>query len=69
MQIIIALAFGLTIAAITEIIQLNVPGRSGEFTDVLIDYGGYVFGFSIIFLILFLIIKSKHKKSAKPDNQ
>ena len=69
LQIIIALAFGLTIAAITEIIQLNVPGRSGEFTDVLIDYGGYVFGFLIIFLILFLVIKSKNKKSAKPNNQ
>ena len=63
LQIIIALAFGLTIAAITEVIQLNVPGRSGEFTDVLIDYGGYVFGFSIIFLILFLVIKSKNKKA------
>ena len=69
LQIIIALAFGLTIAIVTEIIQLNVPGRSGEFTDVLIDYGGYVFGFLIIFLILFLVIKSKNKKSAKPDNQ
>ncbi|MBO7573861.1 MAG: VanZ family protein [Bacilli bacterium] len=63
LQIIIALAFGLTIAVITEVIQLNVPGRSGEFTDVLIDYGGYVFGFSIIFLILFLVIKSKNKKA------
>ena len=69
LQIIIALAFGLMIAMITEIIQLNVPGRSGEFTDVLIDYGGYVLGFSIIFLILFLVIKSKNKKSANPDNQ
>ena len=62
LQIIIALAFGLTIAAITEIIQLNVPGRSGEFTDVLIDYGGYLFGFSIVFLILFLIIRTQNKK-------
>lgn len=62
LQIIIALAFGLAIAAITEIIQLNVPGRSGEFTDVLIDYGGYLFGFSIVFLILFLIIRAQNKK-------
>ena len=68
LQIIMALAFGLTIAIITEIIQLNVPGRSGELRDVLIDYSGYILGFSIIFLILFLIIKSKNKKSAKPNN-
>ena len=68
LQIIMASAFGLTIAIITEIIQLNVPGRSGEFTDVLIDYGGYILGFLIIFLILFLIIKSQNKKSASQEN-
>ena len=67
LQIIIALVFGLMIAIVTEIIQLNVPGRSGEFTDVLIDYGGYVLGFSIIFFILFLVIRFKNKKSAKPE--
>lgn len=65
LQIIIALAFGLTIAIVTEIIQLNVPGRSGEFTDVLIDYGGYVLGFAIILLILFLVIRSNNKKALK----
>ena len=67
LQIIIALAFGLMIAMITEVIQLNVPGRSGEFTDVLIDCGGYVLGFSIIFFILFLVIRFKNKKSVKPE--
>lgn len=68
LQIIMALAFGLTIAIIAEIIQLNVPGRSGEFTDVLIDYSGFILGFLIIFLILFFIIKSKNKKSASQEN-
>ena len=62
LQTIMALAFGLTIAIITEIIQLNVLGRSGEFTDVLIDYGGYAFGFSIVFIILFLTMKRQNKK-------
>ena len=64
LQIIIALAFGLTIAIVTEIIQLNVPGRSGEFTDVLIDYSGYLLGFLIIFLILFFIIKKQKRHQA-----
>ena len=62
LQIITALAFGLTIAILTEVIQLNVDGRSGEFTDVLIDYGGYILGFSIIFLILFLLIRRQNEK-------
>lgn len=65
--IIIALAFGLAIGGITEGIQLSVPGRSGEFTDVLIDFGGYLLGFLIILLILFLIIRSINKKSTKPE--
>lgn len=62
LTVIIGLAFGLTIAITTEIIQLNVPGRSGEFTDVLIDFSGYLLGALIIGLILFLVIKHLRKK-------
>ena len=61
--IIISLAFGLSMGILTELIQLNVPGRSGQFTDVLIDFGGYLLGFSIILLILFLIIRKQNKKA------
>ena len=57
-----ALEFGLLIALITETIQLNVAGRSGELRDVLIDYGGYFLGFSIIFFILLPISIKKYKK-------
>ena len=60
--IVIALAFGLMMGIITELIQLNVPGRSGEFKDVLIDFSGYVLGFLIILSILFLIIRKQNKK-------
>ena len=60
--IIISLGFGLFMGSLTEIIQLNVPGRSGQFTDVLIDFGGYLLGFLIILLILFLIIRKQNKK-------
>lgn len=61
MLIIMALGFGLFMGTLTEIIQLNVPGRSGELTDVLIDFSGYLLGFSIVFLILFLIIRKNQK--------
>ena len=62
LNVIIGLSFGLLIATLTEIIQLNVEGRSGEFTDVLIDFSGYLVGALIVGLILFLIlIKQKCK--------
>lgn len=63
--IIIAVAFGLLMGLVTETIQLYVPGRSGEITDVLIDFGGYLLGFLIILLILFLIIKHIRKEEKK----
>lgn len=63
--IIIALAFGLLMGLITETIQLFVPGRSGEITDVLIDFSGYLLGFLIILLILSLIIRHIYKQEKK----
>lgn len=60
----IGLAFGLSIGILTEVIQLNVPGRSGEFTDVLIDFSGYLLGALIISFILFIIFINKNKKSS-----
>ena len=60
--IVISLSFGLAMGVLTETIQLSVPGRSGEFKDVLIDFSGYVLGFLIILLILFLIIRHQNKK-------
>lgn len=62
LNVIIGLSFGLMIATITEIIQLNVPGRSGEFTDVLIDFSGYLVGALIVGLILFLILRRQKCK-------
>ena len=66
----IALSSGLLLALLTETIQLYVPGRSGELTDVLIDFGGYLLGFSVIFLILFFIILhiEKQIKNVSKEN-
>ena len=63
LNVIIGLVFGLIIAATTEIIQLSVPGRSGEFTDVMIDFSGYILGALIVGLILFLVFKKMRKKA------
>jgi len=63
LNVIIGLSFGLLIAITTEVIQLSVPGRSGEFTDVLIDFSGYLLGALIVGLILFLILRKKNKKA------
>ena len=60
----IGVTFGLSIGILTEVIQLNVPGRSGEFTDVLIDFSGYLLGALIISFILFIIFINKNKKSS-----
>ena len=67
--IIISFVFGFIIASITEIIQLSVPGRSGEFTDVLIDSGGYLLGLGIASLILLLILKNKQNARENTNNQ
>ena len=40
-----------------EIHQLFVPGRSGMFTDVLIDTGGAVTGMLVSMLLMFIIGK------------
>lgn len=58
---IISFILGFSLAATTEIIQLNVPGRSGEFTDILIDSSGYLLGLGVVALIVFLTLRYKRK--------
>ena len=55
---------GLFFAFLSEFIQLFVPGRSGEITDVLIDFSGYCIGLLIIVLITYI----KEKKSSSMEN-
>ena len=43
-----ALVIGLITAIIDETIQMFVPGRSGQVTDVLLDWAGCWFGISIV---------------------
>lgn len=52
---------GLFAAVIDEAIQLNVPGRAGMITDVLLDFSGVLTGITVMFVIL-TIYKAIRKK-------
>ena len=58
----IILGFG--IAALTEIIQLYVPGRYGALSDVLLDFSGFILSagiISIVFIIKEIVIFIRKK--------
>ena len=57
-ELLMTFGFGITLAAITEIVQIGVDGRAGTFADVGIDTLGYFIGVFLVFLIL-LIRKSR----------
>jgi len=62
--IIIVLSKGFLLACLTETIQFFIPGRAGMFTDILIDFSGYLLFSIIVFLIYYLIIKKKREKKS-----
>ncbi len=53
------LFFGLATAVCDETIQLGVAGRSGQITDVLLDFSGVVFGAAVMLLFFTIYIKIK----------
>lgn len=58
----LAFCAGTVYAASDEIHQLFVPGRSGLFTDVLIDSSGALAGAIFVFIIYSVYEKSRIKK-------
>lgn len=65
-----ALIFGFLYASSDEIHQLFVPGRTGQFRDVMIDTCGVAFGIIIAILIRKIYLKHKQKKQDnKQDKQ
>lgn len=58
----ITLGIGALIAAISEIIQYFVPQRKAAFSDVALDFVGYLLGFVIALIILYLYQRHKSKK-------
>lgn len=61
--IVFSLTIGLTIASVSECIQLITPDRAFAFTDILIDFSGYLLFTILIFFILYLINKVKSHRS------
>ena len=60
---------GLLVASLSEVIQLLVPGRSGEIIDVLIDFVGYLAATIVMFLIIFIIKLIKKKRAKSPQKE
>ena len=63
--IIISCISGLFLAILTEFIQIFVPGRSGQISDVAIDFLGYL----LVLLIIGLIVYIRMKKSSTLKNE
>ena len=63
-KILISMAIGLLYSVTDEFHQLFVEGRSGEITDVLIDFGGVVLGTVFVLMIykIFVCVKKKNLK-------
>lgn len=57
----VGLGFGFSIATISEIIQLIIPGRAGMVTDILIDFAGFTVFFLFVFFIFFGTYHHKNK--------
>ena len=61
-KIVSSIIFGILYATSDEIHQSFIPGRSAEFTDVLIDTTGIIFGICIIFIICNWFDKRRESK-------
>ena len=56
-----ALGLGAAQAVLDEVHQSFVPGRSAEFRDVCIDFGGVLLGASVLLFILWLIQRKRKR--------
>lgn len=63
--IFIKLFFTIFTAVIDETIQLNISGRSGQVTDVLLDFSGAVTGIIISTLLILIYLLYKKRKEMK----
>lgn len=60
--IIVTFIHGLLLASITELIQLFSEGRNGTFTDIIIDYAGYICGVGIMIVIYIIFLNKRNNK-------
>lgn len=64
-HILFPLLIGFLVAAADETIQLFIPGRSGEFSDVLLDTAGATAAILIVYAAVGLYRVRKKKKAGK----
>ena len=64
--LLLTLVSGFFLAGLSELIQVYVPGRTGAWLDVGIDYLGYVVG-TIIMICVFVIIWAIQKRKSKSE--
>ncbi len=62
------LFFGLLTAVIDETIQLFSDGRSGQISDVWLDFSGVITGAGIMLLFYFIYTRTKKKDKKKKAN-
>ncbi len=60
-RIVSSSAFCLLYAVFDEVHQLFIPGRSGQISDVLLDFSGAVCGILLISIVICLFIKIRSK--------
>lgn len=58
----------LATAVCDEAIQLNVSGRSGQVTDILLDFSGCLFGLLITTITISIVLYIKRRKDRRKEN-
>ena len=58
----------LATAVCDEAIQLNVDGRSGQVSDILLDFSGCLFGLLITTITISIVLYIKRRKDRKKEN-
>ena len=62
----VLLAFGIFCPVVDELLQFLSPGRSTEFLDMLIDFGGFTFGALFPIAAYKFKLSASSRKSSKP---
>lgn len=68
LNLVIFIAIGTFLAAITEFIQFFIPGRYCSLKDVLTDSMGYVIGGLLMMIVFYIIAQIKKHKNSQNDN-
>ncbi|MCH5172081.1 MAG: VanZ family protein [Erysipelotrichales bacterium] len=68
-KIIFLISTGVIVAVVAELLQLIPKGRSCQFSDMLINFGGFITGAIASFVTLLIVKKVKNRKNKKGDQE